>query len=172
MKLLDRVLFAAAEKSAATGQPVNTLAGLLVLSQTGDLILTVPSALLRGLFTALSEPGVEYLADVPGSPKVPAIVVATAAELSRAGIDPDSVSERGKAFTYGTGRVFTYSSRKVVDGAARVWAVRVHSPALQKLRKSYGLSAKPAGGTADFHVAFAVRRAGVLAPGDEVTKVV
>jgi hypothetical protein len=40
--------------------------------------------------------------------------------------------------------------------------LRVHSPELQELRRSYGLSSLPNDGKFDFHITVAIRRKNVL----------
>jgi hypothetical protein len=78
---------------------------------------------------------------------------------------PDKVTERGKQFRYSIGRLMEV----VPDGwadMAKVWFLKVHSPDLQALRRSYGLSSLPKDGKYDFHVTCAVRRKKVLGRND------
>src|SRR5262245_8419176 len=46
-------------KSAAESRPAYNLAGTLYLDPSGWLLLSVPAALIRGVFEAMREPGVE-----------------------------------------------------------------------------------------------------------------
>ena len=73
----------------------------------------------------------------------------------------DKVTERGKQFHYTLSRLYSVEPDGWSD-MARVWFLRVHSPELQALRRSYGLSSLPNEGKHDFHVTVGVRRKGVL----------
>jgi hypothetical protein len=155
-------LYRAGNKQAATGYP---LAGRLYLAKSGWLLLSVPNALVRGVFDALVEPGVELpTAGVFNVPNVDGhivnahISVMTADEV--AAIGADNISERGHMFGY------TLAGLKEIDvknvaGVSKVWAVQVTSQPLAALRKSYGLSALP-NTDQPFHITVAARRKGVL----------
>jgi len=149
-------------KTAATNYH---LAGRLYLSKSGWLLLSVPNAFVRGLFSALTAPGAELpiagLMNVPGVAEDALnahISVLTADEV--AAIGADKINERGQMFNYGLGPVKEIPVSNV-DGISRVWAVQVVSPALTALRKSYGLSPLPNGDHA-FHITVACRRRRVL----------
>ena len=73
----------------------------------------------------------------------------------------DKISERGKQFHYTISRLYSVEPEGWPE-MAKVWFLRVHSPELQQLRRSYGLSSLPKDGKHDFHVSVAVRRKGVL----------
>lgn len=155
-------LYRGGNKQAATNYP---LAGRLYLAKSGWLLLSVPNALVRGVFDALAEPGVELpTAGVFNVPNVDAhivnahISVMTADEV--ASIGEDKINERGHMFGY-TLAGLKEIDVKNVDGVSKVWAVQVTSPTLQALRKSYGLSALP-NGDHPFHITVAARRKGVL----------
>ncbi len=153
-------------KQAADGpEIVYNLAGTLSLSKSGWLLLSVPNALVRGIFAAMDEPGIELppYDDTPGNLNAH-ISVMSKDDVAMIG-GPDRITERGKQFTYTLGRVYATEP----DGwpnMEKVWYVKVHSPELQELRRSYGLSGRPRDGKYDFHVTVAVRRRGVLGRGD------
>lgn len=146
------------------GDPVSTyaLAGRLVASSSGWLMLEVPNALVRGAFSALDEQGVE----LPPSDKGlnAHISVMRPDEIARIG-GIDKVTERGQRFYYQTGPI-----KEVQPGGwkemSKVWFMTIRSPDLERLRKSYGLSALPNEGKYEFHVTIAVRRKGVLQPNE------
>jgi hypothetical protein len=149
-------------KQAATSYP---LAGRLYLAKSGWLLLSVPNALVRGVFDALTEPGTELpTAGVMNVPNVDGellnahISVMTADEVNQVGAD--KINERGHMFGYTLGGLKEIDV-KSVDGVSKVWVLQVSSPGLSALRKSYGLSALPKDDQ-PFHITFAVRRKGIL----------
>lgn len=141
-----------------------SLAGVLYLSQSGWLLLSVPNSLARGVFAAMHEPGIELPPSEHGQAFNAHVSIMTPDELERLG-GPDKVSERGKQFYYTLGRLKEVEP----DGwanVAKAWYVTIHSTELQTLRRSYGLSSLPHGGEYDFHLTVAVRRRGVLGKND------
>jgi hypothetical protein len=150
-------------KAAGDATPAYNLAGTLYLDRSGWLLLSVPNALVRGVFAAMSEPGAEMPRDDQTGGLNAHVSVMTPAELELAG-GADKVGERGKQFRYTLGRLVEAEPADW-PGVAKVWFLRVHSPELQDLRRSYGLSSLP-GGTRDFHVTCALRRRGVLGRND------
>lgn len=149
-------------KQAAMNYP---LSGRLYCAKSGWLLLSVPNALVRGVFDALSAPGTELpLAGVMNVPNVDAdvlnahISVMNAAEVSSIGCD--KINERGHMFSYRLGGMKEINVKNV-DGVSKVWAIQVYSPELMALRKSYGLSPLMNGDHA-FHITVAVRRKHVL----------
>jgi len=141
------------------------LSGRLYVSKSGWLMLSVPNALVRGLFDALTVPAAEL--PLPGLLNVPNvdehtlnahISVMTADEVQKIGAD--KITERGHTFHYALGGLKEIAVRNI-DGISRVWVVQVASPALTALRKSYGLSASPH--NHGLHITVAVRRKHVLA---------
>lgn len=148
-------------KQASTNQP---LSGRLYCAKSGWLLLSVPNALVRGVYDALSAPGAELpRAGVMNVPNVAVdllnahISVMTADEV--ASIGQNNINERGHAFPYSLGPLKELDVKNIA-GVSKVWAITVTSPALADLRKSYGLSALPNG--RPFHITVAVRRKGVL----------
>jgi len=149
------------DKQASTSYP---LSGRLYLAKSGWLLLSVPNALVRGVFDALTAPGAELpLAGTMNVPNVESdvlnahISVMTAAEVEKIG--PAKINERGHHFGYTLGAVHEIAVKNV-DGVSKVWAIQVTSPALAALRKSYGLSPLP--NDHAFHITVAVRRKKVL----------
>lgn len=149
-------------KQAATNYP---LAGRLYLAKSGWLLLSVPNALVRGVFDALVAPGAELpLAGVMNVPNVDAdvlnahISVMTADEVNKIGVE--NINERGHMFAYRLGGMREINVKNV-DGVSKVWVIQVASPELTAVRKSYGLSPLP-NGDHQFHITFAVRRKKVL----------
>lgn len=148
-------------KQASTNQP---LSGRLYCAKSGWLLLSVPNALVRGVYDALSAPGAELpRAGVMNVPNVDGellnahISVMTADEVRDIG--HNNINERGHSFGYSLGPLKELDVKNVA-GVSKVWAITVTSPALADLRKSYGLSALPDGHP--FHITVAVRRKGVL----------
>lgn len=149
-------------KQAATSYP---LSGRLYLSKSGWLLLSVPNALVRGVFDALSAPGTELpLAGVMNVPDVQPellnahISVMTADEVAKIGAN--KINERGHMYGY-TLAGLSELDVKNVDGVSKVWVLKVLSPGLAALRKSYGLPPK-LHDQHDFHITIAVRRKRVL----------
>ncbi|NDC10655.1 MAG: hypothetical protein EBZ75_15220, partial [Oxalobacteraceae bacterium] len=158
-----------AEKQAATNYP---LSGRLYLAKSGWLLLSVPNALVRGVFDALTAPGAELpLAGVMNVPNVDAdvlnahISVMTGEEV--AAIGGDKINERGHHYGYTLGPVKEIALKNV-EGVSKVWVIEVTAPGLSALRKSYGLSAFPK--DEPFHITVAARRRNVLGNND-VSKV-
>jgi 8-oxo-dGTP pyrophosphatase MutT (NUDIX family) len=143
------------------------MVGQLYLSQSGWLLLQVPNALMRGHFDALNEPGIEMpVSGTLGKPNAH-VSIMTPMEVSQLG-GPQKITERGRDFHYSLGKM------RVIDPGgwpemSRCWIIDVKSPELEKLRKSYGLSALPNKGEYPFHLTVAVRRKNVLRP-NEVSK--
>ena len=145
------------------------LSGRLYLAKSGWLLLSVPNALIRGVYDAMSAPGAELpAAGLMNVPNVPAdllnahISVMTAEEVKKVGAD--NINERGHMFGYSLGSM-TEITPKNVDGISKIWAIQVSSPALSSLRKSYGLSPLINNDHA-FHITVAVRRKKVLQNND------
>lgn len=148
-------------KQAATSYP---LSGRLYLAKSGWLLLSVPNALVRGVYDAMTAPGAELpRAGVLNVPNVDGellnahVAVMTADEV--AGIGADKINERGHSFAYSLGQLKELDVRNI-DGINKLWVLVVASPALSALRKSYGLSALPK--DEPFHITVAVRKRGVL----------
>lgn len=141
------------EKIAGTN-----LSGILQYdSKSGRLIVPVPVALVRGVYDAMDEPGLSSIQGTPGGSLRNGITAMLDSEVTAIG-GADNVTERGKSYAY------TLSSLKEVPakgwpGVSVCWFLTVVSPALESLRKSYGLAARPADG---FAVAVACRKTGVL----------
>jgi hypothetical protein len=142
------------------------LAGRLYISKSGWLLLSVPNALVRGLFDALTAPGAELpLTGVLNVPNMPNgalnahMSVMTPDEVEKIG--PEKITERGHTFHYALGGLKEVPVSNI-DGVSRIWVVQAASPALTALRKSYGLSPQPPHG---FHVTVAVRRKHIFSGG-------
>lgn len=143
-------------KHAAVPEKANSLAGQLVLSDSGWLLLNVPNSLVRGAFLALNEPGIELpLRD--GLLKAH-ITVMDPEEIRAIG-GAAKISERGKHFRYNLGSIYSVEPAGWT-GVSKVWYLRVDSPELETLRKTYGLLPKRKG--YDLHITVAVRKRGVL----------
>jgi len=146
------------EKCAADGQA--RLSGMLQLNQDGYLVLTVPNALVRGLFQSLDAPGVELPPAPEGRQFQAQLVVMTPEEVAAAG-GPEAITERGRSFSYRIVGLEDAPARNWPE-ISRCWMLRVTSLPLQALRKSYGLTALPGGGQEPFSILVACRRSGVL----------
>jgi hypothetical protein len=146
-------------KSAGTPKLSYSMAGRLYLSKSGWLLLTVPAALVRGIFDALHEPGLELPPSQNGTLNAH-ISVMRPDEIAAIG-GPDKIVERGHIFRYTLGPVYEVEPAGW-ENIGKVWLVEVHSPELERLRRSYGLSSLPNGGKYKFHITVAVRRRNVL----------
>lgn len=134
------------------------MSGMLYVGDKGFACLSVPNALVRGVFTAIDEPGIEL---PPGTKGLDAHITVMRPEEIAAFGGPEKLTERGKRFHYRLGGLVA----AVPEGwpnMAKVWMLRVYSPELQALRKSYGLSPLPNDNRFDFHITVAVRKRGVL----------
>jgi len=144
-------------KAGGAAEPSYSLAGRLYVSTSGWLLLSVPNAIVRGLFDALDEKGVELPPSGPEGRLNAHVSVMTKDEVARIGAD--RISERGHSYRYQLGPVKACDP-KGWDEMARCWFVEVQAPELKALRKSYGLTPLPRGDH-EFHITFGVRRKGV-----------
>ena len=144
-------------------RPAYNMAGMLYLSPSGWLMLSVPSLLVRGIFEATAEPGIELPPSFTRKTLEAHISVMSKDEVDLIG--PEKITERGKQYHYSIGRSKTVDSPNW-PGVDKVWYLTVHSPGLQSLRRSYGLSSLPHGGEYDFHITYAIKRRGVLGRND------
>jgi hypothetical protein len=150
------------EKVAAAGEPAYNLTGLLYLTKHKDKdwgMLSVPNALVRGVFDAMSEPGIEL--PVSDGKLNAHITVFRPEDIEKVGGPDKFNNDRGKPFRYTISRLVGFKPAGWQD-MERCWVLRVHSPELQQLRRSYGLSSLPADGKFDFHITVATRKSGVL----------
>lgn len=145
-------------KASASPTPVYGLAGRLYVSQSGWGLLSVPNAFLRGAFDALHEPGAELPTNSRGNVNAH-ISVFNKADLEQIG-GADKLTERGHTFRYTLGPVKSVTPPD--DELGKVWLIEVRSPELEKLRKSYGLSALPHDNKYKFHITIGVRKKNVL----------
>jgi hypothetical protein len=149
-------------KSAATN---HALAGRLYLAKSGWLLLSVPNALVRGVYDALDVAGAELpRAGTMNVPNVDAdvlnahISVMNADEVQQIG--ENNINERGRMFGYSLGALKEITPRNV-EGISKIWVIQVVSPELAAFRKSYGLSPLM-NDDHPFHITVAVRRKHVL----------
>lgn len=152
-------------KAAGAAELSYALQGRLYASQSGWLLLSVPNALVRGLFAALAEPGLELpsYADTPGMLNAHVSVMRPEELEGLGGVD--KITERGRSYHWTPGPLRTFVPAGW-PGMSRVWALEVRSPELEALRRSYGLSSLPADNKYAFHVTVAVRRKHVLREND------
>lgn len=151
------------EKLAGELETAYSLSGQLYASKSGWILLSVPNDLVRGVFAAMDEPGIELPTrdtDDPEARLNAHCSVIRPEELERIG-GIDKISERGKRFRYRLGGLYSVVPEGW-NGVSRAWMLEVFSPSLQKLRLSYGLSALPNEGKYKFHITVAIRRAKVL----------
>lgn len=151
-KLYDAVLDL--EKRAAV-----RMTGLLQATSSGYLLVGIPTALVRGIYDAMDEPGISLPASVDGGALRAGIVVMTPEELKSIG-GADKVTERGKQFSYSLGSLEEAPATNW-PGVSVCWHLRIHAPELGKLRRTYGLSTKVEGDN-DFSIVVACRKTGVL----------
>jgi hypothetical protein len=164
--LLQRVMFNAGTRLAKAAQagepePAYSLAGMLYLSSSGYLLLSVPNAMVRGIYQGMAEPGIELPPSGPEGLLNAHITVMRPEEIAAIG-GADKITERGKQFKYTLGRFLCLEKPSGWPEMAEVYFMLVHSPDLQELRRAYGLSSLPNEGKHAFHVTVAVRRKGVL----------
>lgn len=147
----------------ASPEPAYDMSGMLYMAPSGYGLLSVPNALVRGVFSSLNDNGLE-LPPGPGGRLNAHITVFKPDEIKTLG-GPDGLTERGKHFNYRVGGLVSVAPAGWTE-MSKVWMLRVHSPELQELRRSYGLSSLPSNGKFDFHITVAVRRKGVLGRND------
>jgi hypothetical protein len=155
-------------KAGADLKPAYNLVGQLYHKKGGMgdwIMLSVPNALVRGVYAAMDEPGIELPPSGPEERLDAHISVIRPDELAALG-GPEKITERGKQFKYRIGGLVSTAPAGWPD-MSHVWMLRVHSPELQALRRSYGLSSLPKNGEFDFHISVAVRRKGVLGRNDK-----
>jgi hypothetical protein len=151
-------------KTGAAPVAAPILHGRLFVSASGWGLLSVPNALVRGLFDAVNEPGAELpLRDGKLNAH---ISVFTDKEVEKLG-GPSRISERGHPFSYQLGPIMAVDPKGWAE-MSKAWFVRVSSPELKALRKSYGLDPLP-NGDHEFHITIGVRRKNVL-KDNEVSK--
>lgn len=153
-------------KVAGTPATSLSLVGRLVISASGWGLLTVPNAVVRGLFDSLDESGIELPLQSDGTLNAH-ISVLRPEEIEKIG-GAGKISEKGHPFHYNIGPMQTVVPGGW-EGMSRVWFVKVHSPELQELRRSYGLTPLPNDNKYDFHITVARRRKNVLRE-NEVSK--
>lgn len=136
------------------------LSGLLQATKTGHLIVGVPSALVRGVFDAMDAPGISLPEVLDGGTLRAGIVVMTPSELESLG-GASAITERGKQFTYQLGELVEQPARNW-PGVSTCWHLKVVSPELGELRRTYGLPTKLEGNN-PFSIVVACRKVGVLA---------
>ena len=157
-------------KIAGDTSPSYAMSGMLYgkTSEKHDgswVMLSVPNALVRGVFAGMDEPGIELPPSSEAGGLMAHISVMRPEEIDIIG-GLDKITERGKRFSYRIGGL----THCVPDGWKEMsdcWFLKVHSPELQQLRRSYGLSSLPKNGEFDFHITVAVRRKGVLGRTDK-----
>ena len=116
---------------------VHALAGRLQAGPNGNLELTVPSSLIKGVFDALDEPGAEFV--VRNNRTESAIKVMTKEEVDKIGGN-SHISERGHSYHYTLGPIVELPASGEYD---KLWAISIKSNDLEDIRKSYGLEASP-----------------------------
>ena len=150
----------------ATDTPVSSpvLTGRFYISASGWGLLSVPNGLVRGMFEAMQEPGIELppgAGDPPGPFNAHISVMRKDDVLACGG--GDKIKERGEVFRYQLGPIKSVTPMGW-DDMSKVWFVEVQSPELKTLRKSYGLPPLPTkdDNELQFHITIAVRRKHVL----------
>jgi len=163
VRLVGRDLVKRADDAELAGYPFS---GMLYATPENWVLLSVPNALVRGAFDAMDEPGIELPPDSERLGRLNAHVsVMRPKEIEQIG-GIDRITERGHRFNYQIRPVYTVKPAGWTE-MERCWFIRVDSPELEKLRKSYGLSPIPDEGSKPFHITLAVRRKGVLGPNEK-----
>jgi hypothetical protein len=157
------------EKQSADHERAYNLVGRLEASNHQDkswLLLSVPNSLVRGVFDAMHEPGIELPPSGEKGGLKAHISVMRPEEIERIG-GVEKITERGHQFHYSLG-----SLRRVQPAGwaemSDCWFLSVHSPELERLRRSYGLTPLPLRGDSalPFHLTIAVRRKKILGVND------
>lgn len=146
-----------AAKEADDAKPSYAMVGTLYVPNSGGgVFLSVPNALVRGVFASLHEPGVRLPPRGDADNSLDANIQACSREeLSMIG-GADRIRERGKQFSFSLGRLIEVEDPGTWSRMRKVFMLTVHSPALQAWRRSLGLSAKPHNGNYPFHIAVGV----------------
>lgn len=116
---------------------VHALAGRLQAGPNGNLELTVPSSLIKGVFDALDEPGAEFV--VRNNRTESSIKVMTKEEVDKLG-GTSHITERGHSYHYTLGPIVELPATGDYD---KLWAISIKSNDLEDIRKSYGLETSP-----------------------------
>jgi len=116
---------------------VHALAGRLQAGPNGNLELTVPSSLIKGVFDALDEPGAEFV--VRNNRTESAIKVMTKEEISKLG-GASHITERGHSYHYTLGPIVELPATGEYE---KLWAISIKSDDLEAIRRSYGLETSP-----------------------------
>lgn len=143
----------ACAKEAALVEKSFAFSGILYLSSSGWLLLSVPNQFVRGAFDALHERGLELPTDERNRLNAH-ISVMSPEEIETVG-GPEEITERGHQFSYSLGPLRTVEPSNW-KGVSRVWYITVDSPELRELRRSYGLTPLRKG--FDHHITIAIRR--------------
>jgi hypothetical protein len=150
-------------KQAGNGAPVYNLAGMFYVSTLQDEpwgLLSVPNALLRGVFDAMDEPGIELPFNKDG--KLDAhLTVFSPQDIKLLGGPEVLVNDRGKTFHYTLGRLVALEPQGE-SASSKIFVLRCYAPELQVLRRSHGLSSLPHNGEWDFHLTVARVARGTL----------
>jgi hypothetical protein len=153
-------------KAAAEASPAYNLSGMLYLSErSGEPygLLMVPNALCRGAFDALNVVGAEL--PLMDGKLAAHVTVFSPADISQIGGPDKLLNDRGKHFTYTLGRLISLVPEH--GPYSKIFAIRIHSPEIQKLRRSYGLSGLPHNGEWDLHLTVGRIAKGVLGRNDK-----
>lgn len=116
---------------------VHALAGRLQAGPNGNLELTVPSSLIKGVFDALDEPGAEFV--VRNNRTECAIKVMTKEEVDKLG-GTSHITERGHSYHYTLGPIVELPATGEYE---KLWAISIKSDDLESIRRSYGLETSP-----------------------------
>jgi hypothetical protein len=133
--------------------------GVLHLVKSGHLLISVPAALLRGLYDSLADPGLSLPQTADGDGIRSGIVVMTPAEVEEIG-GGSKINDRGKTFPFTFGDFFI-TEAKNWPGVSSCYHWHVKSPELTALRRSYGLPSKISD-LYDFSLIVACKKKGVL----------
>jgi len=135
------------------------MSGVLQATKTNHLLVGVPTALVRGVFDAMDEPGISLPTSVDGGALRAGIVVMAPEELDKVG-GPGVITERGKQYAYQLGSLVQTTARNW-PGVTACWHLEIKSPELLKLRRTYGLPARLPGDS-KLSIVVACRKSGVL----------
>lgn len=126
--------------------------GKLYASKSGYLLLQVPNALGIGAYRALNQTGI-VLPSFEGDKYNAHITVMRPPEVASVG-GFENINERGKSFAYSVVGTDSVAASSQDSNYSRYWFLRVRSPELSQLRRTYGLPSEP---DVPFHISFAAR---------------
>ena len=140
-------------KQAAEVSLSYEMRGRLVVSPRGYVLLEVPNDIGNGAFKALHVPGAEQPVSSTSGRYNAHISVIRPEELESIG-GASALKERGNQFGFTLGPSRLINNPAGWTDVAKCWVLEARSPALQSLRRAYGLGEPKY----PFHITFAIKK--------------